>query len=187
MTDLPIEQPAGFAEIVYQQQDTVSRDKPIEVIIAYGEMGYQQQETITETYPIPVEVATLKFVVNILSFVFGGNAYLFDGSSVIGFPSHGEAVIFPMLAFGEDKIVVYGGLREDNTVANDIYVYGQESYTVDIPYDAVALIIAGDEPVYVYDTNGNIKATITTITTVPVLSRWKIASRTSFTIKLMKT
>jgi len=130
-------------------------------------------------------IFTLRNVINILSFVFGGKAYVFDGSSVSEFPSHGEAVIFPLLAFGEDKIAVYGGLKEDGTIPNDIYVYGQDSYVIDVAKDSVALIIAGEEPVYVYDSEGNVKSKVTTIATLPVLAGWRIASRKPFIAMLM--
>jgi len=189
VSNTPVDQTSGnYLEIGYQEEEIAESCTPADQMLGnYAEVSYGERDIVKHVFPYMSEDIYYKFTVNILRFAFTGKMYLFDGKSVKEFPSSGSQVIFPMISFGDGKIVVYGGLKEDNTINNDIYIYGQNSYVVDIKKEGIAMIVAGDEPVYVYDESGNVKCRITTINAVPVMKGWRVASRKPFIVMFMGT
>ena len=196
MTDFPVEQAVSFFEIAYQEYEVVSRDQPIEQIANFSELAVQEYEVVTKDMPILEEpnisgetvtggVLWIKYVINIIRYAFAGKAFLFDGSSITAFPNTGVFAIYPSVAGTEDYIAFIGGLKEDNTIQNELLVYGQEVYRIEADRDYMALIIPGEEVVQVYDENGNIIKATKEITTVPLLKGWVVASRKQFVVSLL--
>ncbi|RLC59856.1 MAG: hypothetical protein DRI01_10925 [Chloroflexi bacterium] len=194
-TDLPVEQPSNYVQIAYQEQETVTTDKPIEQAPTYSELGYQEQETVVKDLPVIEEPTVtdttpsggliwIKIVQNIIRFAFLGKAWLFDGTKFIelGTP---VAVIYPVLVSLDDKAYFVGGLKEDGSVPDTIYVYGYEANELEADKDYVAFVISETE-VYVVDEENITRGSVKGLGATPINKGWKLISRKPFTAIVME-
>ena len=127
----------------------------------------------------------LRTIVNVIQYVFKGKAYLWDGGRLVEWKSPGVYVVHPVLAATEDYAATIGGLQETGDIENELVVYGQESYQITADRNYLALIVAGDEPVQIYDAEGNVKQIISGSGIAPLLEGWKAASRKMYSIILL--
>ena len=186
MSVVQVETLSNAGIVAYQEQEFTTTQ--VETLSNTGQVGYQEQETTV--VPLPEygvrQVGTIKNL--ILFFVFSGKAYLWDGTEITEFAKPGVYVIYPQVAADPTtgQIYLIGGLQEDGTIQNELLVYGQENYMIQADADYVALVVAGDEPVIVYDDQGNVVTTIKGSGSTPLLTGWMLASRTTFIAILQK-
>jgi hypothetical protein len=126
----------------------------------------------------------IKASYNPILFAFLGKAWLFDGSSLTDFGSPIVA-IYPMIATDGSRIVAGGGMEEDGSISSDLYGYGIDMYYLTADRDYVAVVIPSDV-VYVIDSNGNIVTSTKQLSVVPLLKGWKLVSRSSFEVVVMR-
>jgi len=190
MTDLPVEHFANILEYAYQQQDTALRDSPSPHSANILEAAYQQHETKLEPLPFTDEptvsdtsvsggILWVKVVLNIIMFAFTRKGYVFDGSQVREWASP-TPVIFPALVSDGSRAYLAGGLHEDGSVEESLWSYGEASYMIESDKDSLAMVIAGDKPVYLVDEHGSVKLVISSVLTVPFNLGWRLVSKAPF-------
>jgi len=195
MTDLEVEQIASYVEIAYQEQETKVTDTPVEQNVNVSELAYQEQETVVEDLPIAEEptitdttpsggLIWIRAILNVLRFAFTGKAYIFDGNEFkpIGVPI---AVVFPTLVTKDDVAYLVGGLKEDGTTPETLYVYGLEANEYKPDKDYVAFVIP-ETDVYVIDDQNVTRGIIRGIGATPVMVNWKLVSRKPFVAIVME-
>jgi len=199
------EQKIDVMEIVYQQQETIHEYMYNENKKDVMEIAYQQQETVTKTtynYHRHVlaeigygELITtsrvigfsrhdfVKIVYNVIHFAFLGKAFLFDGNNLVEFGSP-SIVVFPAIVSSGEKIFAMCGLRENGEIDNIVYGYNMDNYYVVADRNYIAYIIAGEEPVYINDSDGNVVETVKRLGVVPLLKGYRVVSRKPFSLIL---
>jgi len=195
VADLPKEQTVFWIEVSYQETEIQVSDLPKEFSVVWRQLAVQEQETKVLDTPIIEEptvtdttveggIIWVKAIVNVIKFAFSGKAYLFDGSKfdVLGTP---VAVIYPTLVSKDDVVYLVGGLKEDGTTPETLYVYGLEANEYKPEKDYVAFVIS-ETDVYVIDDQNVTRGTIRGIGATPVMVNWKLVSRKPFVAIVME-
>jgi hypothetical protein len=76
-------------------------------------------------------------------------------------------------------------MEEDGSVSSDIYGFGVDMYYITADRDYVAVVIPTDV-VYVVDDRGNIVTSTKQLSVVPLMKGWKLVSRSSFEVVVMR-
>ena len=182
-----------WLQYAYQALDVVTSDVEVEQISMFSQVGYQELEVVEKDLPVPEEptvtdttpsggFAWVKVADNVLRFAFVGKAYLFDGERFEEFGSPG-IIVFPAAA---QLPAVAGGLTEEGTPSPATAVYGTETYVVEADRDYLAMVIPGEKPVQLVDQSGAVKQVIKGVATVPLLTGWKLVSRSQFIAMLQR-
>ena len=171
-TDLPVEQIINWLEICYQEQETIVKDLPV-----------IEEPTVTDT-TVSGGLLWVKAIFNIIKFAFSGKAWLFDGTKFVEL-STPVAVIYPVLTSLDDKAYFVGGLKEDGSVPDTIYVYGLEANELKSDKDYVAFIIS-EARVYVIDEENITRGSVIGLGATPVMKNWKLISRKPFVAIVME-
>jgi len=196
--DLPVVQSSGITiEIAYQEYEgaTPVDLPPVPFIGNWVEVAYHEYKVIEKHIPVVIEPSVtdsmvsgglvwVRAILNIIKFAFSGKAYLFDGSKfdVLGTPI---AVIYPTLVSKDDVAYLVGGLKEDGTTPETLYVYGLEANEYKPNKDYVAFVIP-ETDVYVIDEQNVTRGIIRGIGATPVMTNWKLISRKPFVAIVME-
>ena len=194
-TDTPVEQTSFFMEIAIQEQETSLADTPVDQATFQKQFCYQEIETKERDIPVVEEPTVsdttvtggliwIKVIQNVIAFAFSGKAYIFDGNKfdVLGTP---VSVIYPTLVSKDDVAYLVGGLKEDGTTPETLYVYGLEASEYKPDKDYVAFVIP-ETDVYVIDEQNVTRGIIRGIGATPVMVNWKLVSRKPFVAIVME-
>jgi hypothetical protein len=185
MPAVETQQPWATLELAYQQYDAIERAVETSQFWVTLELAYQQY---APEVGVPLPTLTeyiLKIVNNIVAFAFLGKAWLFDGATLKDFGSPAVA-IYPTLISDGEKAYFTGGLNEDGTIDNTIYGYATVTNQITADRNYFAMVVAGEEPVYLVNEMGTIMHTFTRSGATPLLTGWKLISKSSFYAIILK-
>jgi len=180
----------SFMQLAYESFSTDVEQSNISLTsnYAFSQLAYESYTKDVKStyldYPFALNELYAKASYNPILFAFLGKAWLFDGSSLTDFGSPVK-VIFPLITTDGNRIIVGGGMEEDGSISSDIYGFGVDMYYLTADRDYVAVVIPSDV-VYVIDSNGNIVTSTKQLSVVPLLKGWKLVSRSSFDVVVMR-